>query len=322
MIRSLRRIKWLLQWLLTTKSWFWTNAFFKYHIPPIYSVYTNENDDLIISNSSFTIPRKEDIKHLIDAFDDVSALALSGARFIANTPWHQIELNGLRFNIYTPQSIRALSEVFLLRVYEVFLPDKPVVIDIGMNVGTTSLFFAKTLECPVYGYEPFEDTFKKATANIRLNPNHSHEIFPFQYGVGSRKRKEDFIFCPEAAGDCGIVPIPEGYRQGRRSWTETVEIISAAEVVDFVLKKEASRNIVLKIDCEGMEYEIIECLAEAGLLSKIWATIIEWHRRGNLGDPAQLQSILTNNGFVVFGNPHKKSEVGLFHAINSKIKLK
>jgi len=101
-----------------------------------------------------------------------------------------------------------------------------------------------------------------------------------------------------------------------------VEIRSAAEVVALVLKKERSRSIVLKIDCEGMEYEIIECLADAGLLSKISAIIMEWHRRGGLGDPVHLHSTLASNGFVLFGNPNKKSDVGMLYAVNSKMKLK
>ncbi len=322
MIRSLKRVKWLLQWYLTTKSLFWTLAFFKYNIPPIYPVHTNENGDLIISDSDFKIPKKENIIHLIDAFEDLNALALSGAKFIVDAPWHKIEVDGLRFNIYTPQSLRILSEVLLHRIYELSVPDKPVVIDIGMNVGVSSLFFAKSLKCPVYSYEPFEDTCKKAIANIKLNPNYAHKISAFQLGVGSNNRKEEFIFCPEASGDCGIVPIPESYRQGRQSYMTKVEIRSAAEVVNFVLKKERSRNIVLKVDCEGMEYEIIECLAEAGLLSKIRAIVLEWHRRGDLGDPANLYSTLASNGFVLFGNPHKKSEVGMLYAVNNKIKLK
>jgi len=322
MIRSLRRIKWLAQWYLKTKSLFWTIAFFKHDIPPVYSVYTNENGDLVILDPDFKIPKHESSEHLIEAFAELHALALSGARFIPGNPWHQIELEGLRFNVYTAQSVRIIAELFLLRIYEISLRDKPVVIDIGMNVGISVLFFAKTLGCRVYGYEPFEDTYKKAIANINLNPRCSRKIIAFQAGVGSGNRKEEFVFCQEAAGDCGIVPIPEDYHHGRQSTMEKVEIQSAAEIVSFVLKKERSRSVVLKVDCEGMEYEIIECLADAGLLSKISAIILEWHRRGNLGDPEHLHSQLASNGFVVFGNPHKKSDVGLSYAVNSKIKLK
>ena len=322
MIRTLRQIKWMLQWLLATKSWFWTTAFMKHRIPPTYQVQTIKDGDLLLSNSGFIIPRKESVRNLIEAFDELDALGLAGAKFTAHPQWDQIELRGLHFNIYTPQSVRILSEVFLLGVYEVFLPNKPVVIDIGMNVGISSLFFAKTLECPVYGYEPFEDTFTKATDNFSLNPSYSREIHPFHCGVGSRNRKEEFMFCAEASGDSGIVQIPEVYLNGRQFRPEMVEIRSAAEVLDFVIRKEASRNIFLKIDCEGMEYEIIESLAGAGLLSRIWSMVIEWHRRGNLGDPDDIQSVLTANGFVVFGNPHKTSEVGLFYAVRCSTDLK
>ncbi|MGA7161615.1 MAG: FkbM family methyltransferase [Bacteroidota bacterium] len=322
MIKLLRRIKWLAQWYLKTKSLFWTFAFFKHEIPPVYSVSTSEAGDLVIIGSDFRIPKKENIDYLLEAFAEVHRLALSGARFIPGNPWHQIEFDGMRFNVYTAQSIRIIAELFLLRIYEISLRDKPVVIDIGMNVGISVLFFAKTLGCRVYGYEPFEDTYKKAIANIKLNPRYARSIAAFQAGVGSSNRKEEFLFCPDAAGDCGIVPIPEDYRQGRQSSMEKVEIRSAAEIVSFVLKKERSRSIVLKIDCEGMEYEIIECLADARLLSKISAIIMEWHRRGNLGDPVHLHSTLASNGFVIFGNPHKISDVGISYAVNSKVKLK
>jgi FkbM family methyltransferase len=206
--------------------------------------------------------------------------------------------------------------VFVNRIYEVAAPDPPVVIDIGMNVGITSIFFAKTLGCHVYSYEPFKDTFKKAIANINLNPEISDKIYAFQYAVGSKNREAEFIFCPDSPGDCGIVSIPEGYRQNREVYKEIVEIVSASEVVDFVQRKEPYNDIILKLDCEGMEYEIIHCLSRAGLISNIRAILMEWHRRGNLGDPSELQVVLKRSGFITFGNPFRESEVGMLFGVN------
>ncbi|HWR89130.1 MAG TPA: FkbM family methyltransferase [Dissulfurispiraceae bacterium] len=320
MVRFLRRLKWLLKWGWKTRSWFWTKAFLQYHVPPIYPVFTNKKKELLISNTNFILPPKEGIRHLIEAFDDLSTFALSGARFIVHAPWDQIELAGLRFNIYSPQSIRILSEVFLQGIYEVSLPARPVVIDIGMNVGISSISLAGTLGCPVYGYEPFKDTFRKATENININPDFSDRIHAFQYAVGGTNRKEEFEFCPDSPGDCGIVPIPEIYRRGRRSYKETVEVISAADVVDFVSREEPDRCVVLKLDCEGMEYEIFDCLCKTGAISKVGVIMAEWHRRGDFGSPSALRDTLRKCGFVTFGNPHRASEVGMLYAVNDNMK--
>jgi FkbM family methyltransferase len=316
MITFLRHIKWFVKWLRVTKSLFWARVFSRYKIPPIFSVYTDEKRELHFSNSNLVIPKKDTVKHLVEVFGDLNALALSGSRFIPNTPYDQIELSGLRFNIYNEQSIRILSEVFVNRVYEVSLEGQPVVIDIGMNVGISSLFFAETMGGHVYGYEPFKETYNRAVANIRLNPEISDRIYPFRCGVGCRSRKAEFTFCPDSPGDCGIVRIPEVYRRGRDVCQELVEIVSVTDVLELVLRKESGNDIMLKLDCEGMEFEIIDCLQETGFISNISVVLMEWHRRGNLGDPSALQLILAKSGFVTFGNPSRKSEVGMLLGVN------
>jgi FkbM family methyltransferase len=317
MVGLLRHLKWLLKWFYLTKNFFWSKAFFKYRVPPIYTVYINQKNELSVPNSNLIIPKTAGIKCLLEAFQDLHALALSGASLIVSTPWDQIEINGVCFNVYNTQSIRLLSEVFIHGAYEVSLLDNSVVIDVGMNVGISTLFFAKTLGCPVYGYEPFKETFDRAFANIRLNSNISDKIYPFQYAVGWESRKEEFVFCPDSPGDCGIIPIPELYQQSRAIYKEMVEIISIAEVIAVIRKKNPHSNIILKLDCEGMEYEIINCLIETGLISSIKVILMEWHRRGNLGDPLIVQDHLKNNGFITFGNPYRRSEIGMLYAVNS-----
>lgn len=64
-----------------------------------------------------------------------------------------------------------VTEVFSENIYNInFLPGT-VVIDMGMNIGAASLYFAgQENVVRVYGFEPFPDTYHRACENIALNP--------------------------------------------------------------------------------------------------------------------------------------------------------
>lgn len=91
---------------------------------------------------------------------------------------------------------------------------------------------------------------------------------------------------------------------------------NAANAVRDAIAASGSDRVIAKIDCEGGEFDIIECLAKNAVLKSITAFAIEWHRRAGR-DPQVLVDTFTANGFTVFTTRSDCAETGMLYAANS-----
>lgn len=83
-----------------------------------------------------------------------------------------------------------VTEIFVMNTYYFHIPaDEIVVIDMGMNIGAASLYFAKMRNVvSVYGFEPFPDTYQQAVDNFALNTNFiKNKIHPFNVAVTDKE---------------------------------------------------------------------------------------------------------------------------------------
>lgn len=314
MLRGLRSAKWAAQWLAATGSPAWALALARRRVPPVHRVAAGPGGELQLGGAGFALPPSAREGGLLEAFDDLAALARAGAGYRAGTPWDTLTVDGVDLHVHGAQSVRIAAEVFLHGIYAVRLPRVPVVVDVGMNVGTASLYLAKTLGAVVHGYEPFAETFERAQENVRANPALAPRIHAHRAAVGGTARPGRFVFCPDSPGDCGAVPIPEEYRRGRPVREEEVEIVSIVDVLREVAPA-GPGGVLLKIDCEGMEYEIVEALQyDARALASVDAVMVEWHRRAAQGSPKRLAHRLEEMGFAVFGRTAGEGDAGMLHA--------
>jgi hypothetical protein len=85
-------------------------------------------------------------------------------------------------------------------------------------------------------------------------------------------------------------------------------------VFDEICKKYPDQRILLKLDCEGEEYKIMDYLSEKNLMQKISVVALEWHVKGF--EP--LCKILSQHGFSVFNLGRKEIDppVGMIYAFN------
>lgn len=125
------------------------------------------------------------------------------------------------------------------------IPQNPkVVVDIGAHIGGTAIL-AASLGADVYAYEPDPENFDLLIENIKLN-NLENKIHCFKEGVGiPGKRKM--------------------YSNPKNSGMGTFEKISGVEQeIDIISPTEVFKDIehcdLLKMDCEGAEYEFINFL--------------------------------------------------------------
>jgi FkbM family methyltransferase len=190
--------------------------------------------------------------------------------------------------------LHLFSGVIVNSTYQIEYPfcnsNKNVIaIDIGMNIGCASLYFANMANVEkVYSFEPFEENYLGALQNFALNPNISHKILPKKIGLSNTNERQE---------------ISKGYACRGYSPDEYVSIElkdASEELFSVIMDNYEKRLIWLKCDCEGKEYDIFESLDNAGLLSKIHIITMEWHhgeQRFNY-----LKNILLKNNFALHVN--------------------
>ncbi|HLY28259.1 MAG TPA: hypothetical protein VKQ72_18070, partial [Aggregatilineales bacterium] len=72
-----------------------------------------------------------------------------------------LEIGGVKFLVEDIWDIGTIKEIFADHVYNFVIGEPLVVLDIGMNIGVASLFFAANPNVQtVYGYEPFQQTYR------------------------------------------------------------------------------------------------------------------------------------------------------------------
>ena len=178
--------------------------------------------------------------------------------------------------------IRADGDDVCLIVEEVFgtlqyglVEEKPsIVIDIGMNVGVSALFFASQTWCErVIGFEPLASTFSRAERNLSLNPVLATKITAHDYGLGDGNYEARAIVVPGNSGLTSIVQRVDG--DATRS-PDLVEIRNVVEVLEPVLSEADNLHIHLKVDCEGGEREIFSALP-GNMLKRFKTIMLEWH---------------------------------------------
>jgi FkbM family methyltransferase len=154
--------------------------------------------------------------------------------------------NGLRFYLYSVDPL-IFSETFIHDIHFVGfdLKDK-VIVDVGAFVGDTALYYAN-FGAIVYAYEPHPINFYWLKKNIELNPHLKDRIKIFNEAVGKDEEIEISIG-KNINGGFSIYSPAKG---------------KALKVKSVSLRKILEENnlndpYLLKADCKGCEYYIIE----------------------------------------------------------------
>ena len=190
------------------------------------------------------------------------------------------------------------------------------VLDIGMNMGVASLYFAQSPNVTtVYSYEPFAPTYNLGTQNLKLNQELAKKIIPYNYGLSDKYAVLELPYDIEISGCCSSIPEKQNKFIGKNKGSmERICTFSAADELKRILNTDKN-NIMLKIDCEGAEREIISDLYKNTLLSSVQAIAMEYHD----GIYKPLIEMIKESGFSV---SHKASKInnstGMIYAYNIK----
>ena len=187
-------------------------------------------------------------------------------------------VNGNRVIINCREDLFILNEIFSELCYAVEINEPLVVIDVGMNIGISAFYFLQTQKVVKYfGFEPVPNTYKMLLRNLQIN-NLLHSITINNYGLGKENTTQVFQFSNEFKGSVGVIGLNE-FKKTNSKKIENIEvqIRDSYTEVEKILKNVSGEKILLKIDCEGGEYSIIERMYETGIINSIDIIIMEWH---------------------------------------------
>lgn len=183
-----------------------------------------------------------------------------------------------------------VSEIFAMNTYNFHIPGQceTVVVDMGMNIGVASLYFASMENVvSVYGFEPFPDTYRQALENFALNDGCiRNKIHTENVAVTDRDEVREVSVNTEHTGGRSVLCDCAGTEKVR------IHCRSAEGVVGKIVKENPGRKIVLKIDVEGSEFVIFESLGKTDILEHVDAVLMEYH-----GMPVAITELLDRYGF-------------------------
>ncbi|HUR99727.1 MAG TPA: FkbM family methyltransferase [Pyrinomonadaceae bacterium] len=189
----------------------------------------------------------------------------------------QVDLNFLFHEIW-------IDEFYAPKGYEIIGGD--TVVDIGANIGVFATWAAtKKPNVRVISFEPFPSNAAIFEKNIAASRLGNVEFHPVAVGAGNEKRTLN-------VSDSWILHSLSDNEQSENGISiDCVGLDSAMENVE--------KCDLLKLDCEGGEYEILYS-ASAGTISKIKRVVCEYNllddeKRNGKG----LSDFLTANGFLV-----------------------
>jgi FkbM family methyltransferase len=217
-----------------------------------------------------------------------------GAQFDHPTFPTICRIQGLNLHIRDTADLYLTDEIFRGHSYSIRLPENSVVVDVGMNSGLAALDFARLSKVSaVYGFEPFPKTFEMAMRNFALNPLLSSKIHAVCGGlaVQDESRVVKYSSNLRAGMTTRGVP-PTTFSLGEVS-TETIQLFDIVACVSKIFTRHHNSSFILKMDCEGDEYDLIPRLHETGLLKEFQIVMMEYHHRS----PDLLIDILDANDF-------------------------
>ena len=129
-----------------------------------------------------------------------------------------------------------------------------IVIDIGANIGMVSIYLAKKYPfLKIYAFEPVKQNYENLLKNIEINNIPKYTITAENVAITKDRRDIDIIIPLYNTAASSFV-----IERGTTALTSNIDIHVQSITFDDIFKKyNINKCKLLKIDCEGAEYEIL-----------------------------------------------------------------
>jgi FkbM family methyltransferase len=204
-----------------------------------------------------------------------------------------------------------LYEIFVQKIYDITcLHDNLIVLDIGMNVGVASHYFASKPNVKmVYGFEPFPETFAEAAYNASLNEHLGLNIISYNKGVSDTTCTKTIPLFDSGSLSASTTTQENTFGKVAGKFIN-VDLVAANMVLADITNNHPDSHFMLKIDCEGEEYAIFDSFYNTNLFDKVDCILVEWHEKG----PDPIMECLQAKGFQYLHIPNETLNCGMIYA--------
>lgn len=209
---------------------------------------------------------------------------------------HEVQLRQppVRMKFRGRMDLWSVKETFLDAFYTrygVEIQDGWTIIDIGAGIGDFSIYAAYgNPHAVIYAVEPFADSFQLLIENLTLNA--VDNVIAFQSAIWghSGELKLDF-----SRGE-PLQIVSQGVEKTKDD--AALMPVQAISLEDFLSGQGIEQVDLLKMDCEGAEYEIL-LHASSPVIQKIDRLVMEYHDLSAGRDHQVLLQFLEEEGFHV-----------------------
>jgi len=214
--------------------------------------------------------------------------------------------SGLKIKLRTRSTdLMALTNIWLVEEYSNFrINDKDVIIDIGAHIGLFTLYASQyCTNGIIFCFEPVEENYSVLLDNI--TQNNLKNVKPFKSAVSKNESTVTIYHNKDEAGHSMFSSTSHALK---------VDSISLKKIID---ENYINQCNLIKMDCEGSEYEIIESLP-LEYFKKISKMIIEYHFADSKPKLVnELKTKLMTASFKISTVSHS-SDMGLLYAIKQE----
>ena len=166
--------------------------------------------------------------------------------------------NNIDFEV--PESLyQVFKEIFMSDVYHIdnlvkLLPENPIVIDIGANAGFFDILLLSRLnQATILAYEPIPSNVQMLQNTSKNNTLMSTQVKLFAKAVCGKECEGLDLFIEDTDSNQVVASIFTGFNKNNTKKI-TVECISLSQIINNI---ENDVIDLLKMDCEGSEYDIV-----------------------------------------------------------------
>ena len=190
--------------------------------------------------------------------------------------------------------LMALTNVWMIKEYNIEnfnITENDKIIDVGAHIGLFSLLASQFCKSgKIFSFEPTRENFDLLVANLELNQ--IKNVFPFNLAVSKNPTKVDLFLHDDQSAHSVV---------SKSTKTIRVQSTSLQSIFD---KNNIESCKLLKLDCEGAEYEIIDSLPSE-YFQRIENMVIEYHLADSRPELVKnLINKIQNMGFKIETKPH------------------
>ncbi|RYF68512.1 MAG: FkbM family methyltransferase [Cytophagaceae bacterium] len=183
----------------------------------------------------------------------------------------------LHFQVTEPL-YQVFKELFMQDVYEINalvaqLPEQPIVIDIGANAGFFAVqLLSKIEQATIYAYEPVPANVQAFQQTLDTNPRLKRNVHLFQMAVTGHYKAALNLFTEAIDNNQVVASVLASFHENNTR-VLTVQGITLTNIIDH---NNLAIIDLVKIDCEGSEYDIFYN-TDPALLRRIRHIVMEVH---------------------------------------------